>query len=196
MPDKRATREQVEARVAEVVTVLLDGAQAAWDIVPFVRQREGEAGSPWHVGEGDSPLSASQIFRYVNKAQSLIALSVKGDRDRHVGRHIAQRRHLFAKAVQQGDVRAALAILDSEAKLCGLFPDHGSTANGRNGAIPNGNGITINLFERVNILAQQLREQLALDPGVPAGALSGIGGPQSLDQAPADAEAGRVLATG
>ena len=37
-------------------------------------------------------------------------------------RHLAQRRNLYAKAVSAGDVRTALAVLDSEAKMLRLFP--------------------------------------------------------------------------
>ena len=38
-------------------------------------------------------------------------------------RHIAQRQALYARRVNNADLRTALAVLDSEAKLRGLFPD-------------------------------------------------------------------------
>jgi hypothetical protein len=46
----------------------------------------------------------------------------RADREKLLGRHLAQRRNLYAKAVLAGDLRAALAAADSEAKLLNLFP--------------------------------------------------------------------------
>jgi hypothetical protein len=118
---KRTGKDQVEQRVNEILRVMLDGAQC-WDLVDFVREREADATSPWHVGEGDTPLSYPQIRRYVGKAKDLIAKSGQGERQELLLRHLAQRRSLFAKAVNMGDVRAALAVLQDEAALCNLYP--------------------------------------------------------------------------
>jgi len=113
----------VRQRTEEVLRILLDGAESPWDTCAYVREKEAEAGSAWEVPEGGKPLSESQIRRYVSKANALIDESCRARRKKLLRRHLAQRRNLYAKAVSQGDIRAALACLDSEAKLTGLFED-------------------------------------------------------------------------
>lgn len=113
----------VRQRTEEILRILLDGAESPWDTCAYVREKEAEAGSVWEVPEGEKPLSDSQIRRYVAKATEMIAASCRASRKKLLRRHLAQRRNLYAKAVSQGDVRAALACLDSEAKLCGLLND-------------------------------------------------------------------------
>ncbi len=122
-PSKRqASAAVVARRVEELVRVLLDGAEESWDVCEFVRDQEKEPGSAWEVKDGEKPLSYSQIRRYVVKADKLIGESCRASRKKLLRRHLAKRRNLYAKAVSQGDVRAALAVLDSEAKLLDLFP--------------------------------------------------------------------------
>jgi hypothetical protein len=113
----------VRQRTEEILRILLDGAESPWDTCAYVREKEAEAGSIWEVPEDGKPLSDSQIRRYVAKATEMIAESCRASRKRLLRRHLAQRRNLYAKAVSQGDIRAALAVLDSEAKLTGLFDD-------------------------------------------------------------------------
>jgi hypothetical protein len=118
----RPTKEQVDARVNELLRVMLDGAER-WDLVDFVRQREKEEGSPWFISEGSDPLCYAQIRKYVGKAHKEIAKAGQGDRAELIRAHVAKRRNLYAKAVAMGDIRAALACADSECKLLGLFPE-------------------------------------------------------------------------
>jgi hypothetical protein len=117
----RATREQVEARVNDLLRIMLDGAEPGWDICEFVREQEQTEGSNWHVADGEKPLSYSQIRRYVEKAEQRIFKSIRTSPKRQLRLHLAKRRALYAKALSQGDIRAALACLDSEAKLLNLF---------------------------------------------------------------------------
>lgn len=119
----RPTKAIVARRVEELVRILLDGAEPGWDICEFVREKEQEKGSVWQLAPGAKPLSASQIRRYVARAYKLIGESGRAQTKKLLRRHLAQRRNLYAKAVSQGDIRAALACLDSEAKLAGLI-DH------------------------------------------------------------------------
>jgi hypothetical protein len=116
----RPTKAQVEARVLEIVRIRLDGAEF-WDIREYVREKEQEDGSPWKLGDGARPLSDSQLWRYIAKADVQISATCRASRKRLLRRHLAQRRNLYAKAVSQGDVRAALACIDSEAKMLGLY---------------------------------------------------------------------------
>src|SRR5262249_48748232 len=117
----RAKKAQIEARVNDLVRIMLDGAIPAWDLCEFVREQEQTAGSHWHLAEDETPLSYSQIRRYAARAEKLISESCRASTKKALRRHQAQRRNLFAKALSQGDIRAALACLDSEAKLRGLF---------------------------------------------------------------------------
>src|SRR5262249_9528152 len=78
---------------------------------------------PWAPAEGAKPLSSRHIRRLVRRAEALIADSARTNRRRLLQRHLAQRRSLYARAVAAGDVRAALAVLDSEARLEGLLDD-------------------------------------------------------------------------
>jgi hypothetical protein len=116
----KATNAQVQARVEEVLAIRLDGAEF-WDVREYAREKEQEEGSAWHVAEGDKPLSDGQLWRYIGRADKMIAESCRASRKKLLRRHLAQRRNLYAKAVSQGDMRTALAAADSEAKLLGLF---------------------------------------------------------------------------
>lgn len=118
----RASKATVGRRVEEVLRIRLDGAEF-WDLREYAREMESKEGSAWHLGEGDKPLSDGQLRRYIARADRMIAESCRAQRKKLLRRHLAQRRNLYAKAVSQGDVRAALACLDSEAKMAGLFED-------------------------------------------------------------------------
>ncbi|HVS37417.1 MAG TPA: hypothetical protein VMS17_17780 [Gemmataceae bacterium] len=125
----------VARRVEEILRIRLDGAEF-WDVREDVRENEHEAGSVWELPEDAKPLSDSQLWRYMAKADKLIAESCRAPRKKLLRRHLAQRRNLYAKAVNQGDVRAALACVDSEARLLDLFPDKDSVP-------PSGPGVVI-----------------------------------------------------
>jgi hypothetical protein len=117
----KATKAQVEARVTELLRIRLDGAEF-WDIREYVREKEQEDGSPWNLPEGGKPLSDSQLWRYLARVDRAIAESCHASRKRLLRGHLAVRRSLFAKAVGQGDIRAALACKRDEAELLGLYP--------------------------------------------------------------------------
>jgi hypothetical protein len=116
MKGNRPTKAQVEARVAEILRIRLDGAEI-WDVREYVREKEQEDCSPWQLPEGAKSLSDSQLWRYIAKVDKVIAESCRASRKKLLRRHQAQRRNLYARAVIAGDVRTALACLDSEAKL-------------------------------------------------------------------------------
>jgi hypothetical protein len=116
----KATRAQVQARVEEVLAIRLDGAEF-WHVREYAREKEQEEGSPWQLDEGQKPLSDGQLWRYIARADQMIAESCRASRKKLLRRHLAQRRNLYAKAVSQGDIRAALAAVEAEARLQGLF---------------------------------------------------------------------------
>jgi hypothetical protein len=111
----------MDERANDLLGVILDGAEA-WDLITYVREREGEEDSPWKLADGEKPMSYSQIMRYRAMAERLIADSSRVSRKRLMRKHQAQRRKLYATAVQQGDVRAAAAVLKDLAELQGLYP--------------------------------------------------------------------------
>jgi hypothetical protein len=184
----QAGKALVRARVEELLRVILDGAEEHWDACEFVRDREKEAGSPWEVKEGEKPLSESQIRRYVAKADALIADSCRASRKKLVRRHLARRRNLYAKAVAQGDVRAALAVLRDEAELLGLYAPRKIAPTNPQGDKP---------YEGCLSDAERLAALAALcarvGPGGGAAAADGAddaGGPVLDDAGPADAPGG------
>ncbi len=117
----KATNAQIQQRVEEVLRIRLDGAEF-WDVREYAREKEQEAGSAWTVPEGGKPLSDGQLWRYIARADKLIAESCRASRKKLLRRHLAQRRNLFAKAVSAGDYRTALAAARDEAELQGLYP--------------------------------------------------------------------------
>lgn len=123
----RATKTQVELRVAEILAIRLDGAEF-WDCREFVRERESareneaNAPSPWLLADGAKPLSDGQIRRYITQSDSLIAASCRAQGKKLLQLHLAQRRNMYSKAMAQGDVRAALACKRDEAQLLDLYP--------------------------------------------------------------------------
>jgi hypothetical protein len=129
----KATKAQAKSRVEEILRIRLDGAEI-WDVREYVREKEREEGSPWHLAEGQKPLSDSQLWRYMAAADKLIAESCRASRKKLLRRHLAQRRNLYAKAVSQGDVRAALAVLRDEAELLRLYPSRNLQLTGKGGA--------------------------------------------------------------
>ncbi len=117
-----ATSAVVALRVEEVLRIRLDGAEF-WDVREYAREKEKEEGSAWELPEGEKPLSDGQLWRYIAKADELVKASCLSSRKKLLRRHLAQRRNLYAKSVSAGDTRAALAVLDSEARLLDLFPN-------------------------------------------------------------------------
>lgn len=117
----KANQALAARRTEEVLGIRLDGAEF-WDVREFVREKEKEPDSAWHLGKCEEPLSDSQIRRYMQAADKLVVLSHERSRGKLLRRHLAQRRRLYARAVSQGDTRTALAVLRDEAELVGLYP--------------------------------------------------------------------------
>jgi hypothetical protein len=106
---KKAEAAQVALRVEEVLHIRLDGAQYH-DVVQYAAEKG------WQLKE-------RQLREYIHRADDLLVERQERSRRRLLARHIAQRESLFARAVNAADLRTALAIADSTAKLQGLFAD-------------------------------------------------------------------------
>ena len=66
-------------------------------------------------------LSERQIRRYIEAANRKFAEAVDRNRDQLLGRHLMQRRALYARALKNGDIKTALLVLQDEASLMGLY---------------------------------------------------------------------------
>ncbi len=119
---KRVSKVLFKKRVAEIARILLDGAVGI-DVEDFIAEKEKESESLWFIPEGQQGIGYSQRMRMIQRAETLIGEMCQGDdKIKALQRHLAMRRRLYAAAVAQGDVKAALACADSEAKLLKLFP--------------------------------------------------------------------------
>jgi hypothetical protein len=99
----------VTQRVEEVLTIRLAGAGFA-EIIRYAAEKG------WGVGE-------RQLQNYVQESDNLLAASMEKDRPKRINLHLAQRRLLHNKALEVGDYRTTLAVLQDQAKLEGLYPD-------------------------------------------------------------------------
>jgi len=108
-PAKKSDDSEVARRVEEVVRIILDGAQH-WDVLQYASEKG------WGVSE-------RQVRTYIARAHEILVEQQEKDREKVIARHLSQRQALFARAVNAADLRTALSVLDSEAKLRGLFPE-------------------------------------------------------------------------
>jgi hypothetical protein len=118
----KANKATVRARVDDILRVILDGAEP-FQIRQYVSEMEGKGEPPWTVPEGGKPLSERQIRRYCDRADDLLAEAQRTNRKRLIRRHVGKLRNLFARAVNKGDERTALAALAAETKLLRLDED-------------------------------------------------------------------------
>jgi hypothetical protein len=121
-PDKPATPQQAEPahpgksdketirkRVDDVLRIMLDGA-GFQDIVHYAAE------NGWNVGQ-------RQLRNYVRRAHQEIERGTEKSRKKLFLFHVARRENLYARAVNIGDYRTALAVLHDLALLQGLYPD-------------------------------------------------------------------------
>src|SRR5262249_45881590 len=113
LPNLKATREQIRQRVALIMKIRLLGAGLA-DIQEFCKQEDPETGRPWKV-------SRRTVYRYIEASEKLIAHEAKRNPEKHFTEHLARRRMMYARAMEQGDIRTALAVAQDEARLRGLY---------------------------------------------------------------------------
>jgi hypothetical protein len=128
----KADKALAARRVDEILQIRLDGAQW-WDVREYVREKEQEQGSAWYVAPGGKLLSDAMIRKYQEKADKIVQQSHEKSRKKLLRRHLAWRRHLYGKAVNAGDYRAALAAARDEAELLGLYPARGVEVHGNVG---------------------------------------------------------------
>jgi hypothetical protein len=117
--DVAAKRER--ERVEEIAAIRMDGAET-WDVRRFVEEKVA-AGEPlWKSETEDDAPSEKDIARYIAAADKLssgVVARKTPDALRKI--HVGKVRNLYAKAVSQGDIRAALACLKAEGELEGVY---------------------------------------------------------------------------
>ncbi len=106
----KSTLAEVRRRVYEVLKLRLGGAEFA-DLREYALAPE----QAWNVSDG-------QLWRYVRAADRLCKRHFDAKAGHLLARHLLQRRQLYAHAMGAGDFRTALAVLQDEAKLEGLYP--------------------------------------------------------------------------
>jgi hypothetical protein len=116
----KASKATAQARVDDVLRIILDGAEP-WDIRQYVSEKEAGGEPPWAVPEGGKPLGERQLRRYCRRAEQMMADAGRTNRKRLLRKHAAQRRNLYARALNKGDERTALAVLRDLAELQGLY---------------------------------------------------------------------------
>src|SRR5690348_12946882 len=112
----KADRATARARVEDMLRIRLDGAQF-FQIREYVREKEAANEYPWAIPDGGRPLSDSQLWRYSQRADAALARSIETDRAELIRQHVGKRRMLYARAVNKGDERTALAAARDEALL-------------------------------------------------------------------------------
>jgi hypothetical protein len=95
--------------------IMLDGGELH-DIREYASSQDNDTGKvPWGVSE-------RQLFRYMEQAWQVISDRAERRQDKIVARHLLTRRRLYAKAVEQGDLRLALHVQRDLAELEGAYP--------------------------------------------------------------------------
>lgn len=119
---KHAEGPLVEARLAEVLQLRLDGA-SRWDVCQYVSEKEQDSEpSHWSLKARERPMSTRQVERYIAEADRAVRELAARLRESAMDRHLAQRQARYASCVLAGDNATALACLKDEAKLLDLYP--------------------------------------------------------------------------
>ncbi len=116
----KSDKSTVELRIGEILRLLLAGGE-------FEDIRQYAAAQGWR-------LSVRQLRRYQERAYRRLANMAHRDQNQLLGRHLMQRRALYARAMKVSDVKTALNVLKDEAQLQGLYS---AVKNGE--ASPGGN---------------------------------------------------------
>ena len=118
----KITQEEMARRVEQVLRIRLLGAQFH-DIRQYASETDEETGRPWNVCD-------RQLRRYIDATDDLLVANAEKDRDKIIARHLAQRQALYARAMEAGDLKAALAVMKDECDLRGLYPPKAIVVDG------------------------------------------------------------------
>lgn len=158
-PLPKSDKATVLSRIQDLTKLVLAGAEFS-----DIRQ---------YAAERDWKLSERQLRRYQEMVYEKLAESTQRNRDQLLGRHLMQRRALYARAVKASDFRAALMILKDEAELEALYPPTKIAPTSPDGTLPYTPGFVgpkvesaltrrQRVVKRINALANKDREELKL----------------------------------
>ena len=109
----KATKTQATQRLNAAVKLRLGGV-AIREIFQY-GQDQG-----WGVGY-------DAVYKYVGKADAIITERAERDRDRLLAFEVNARNRVFARAMEKGDLEAALKVLKDRAQLLNLYPSKDQT---------------------------------------------------------------------
>ena len=104
----KATKAQIIQRLNAVVKLRLGGA-AIRDIFQYSQDHN------WDVGY-------DAVYKYVSRADKIIEEHAERNRDRLLAFEVNARHRVFARAMEKGDLEAALKVLKDRAQLLNLYP--------------------------------------------------------------------------
>jgi hypothetical protein len=159
----RASNLVRRRRVEQVLKLRLAGATFP-DIRTFAHALDPEQGTPW-TGPGGKLLSDRGLWRLAHEADKVFLESLEKERPLLVAHHVLLRRLIRARALEQGDNRAALAAAADECRLLGLYPEQQAKAGAANTQV-------VNIWGPV--LQRMGTEQLAQLTALAESALSGV----------------------
>lgn len=103
----KGTKAQIDQRITEIYSLLLSRVNRA-KILEYARNKWGEIGN-------------STVDAYIKRARDLIQKDTQINRESALAEHIASRNQLYQIALKKEKLQTCLQILDSTAKLQGLF---------------------------------------------------------------------------
>jgi len=109
----KATKAQMTQRLNAVVKLRLGGA-AIRDIFQYSQDHN------WDVGY-------DAVYKYVSRADKIIEDHAERNRDRLLAFEVNARHRVFARAMEKGDLEAALKVLKDRAQLLNLYPSKDPT---------------------------------------------------------------------
>lgn len=119
-PHHRASKAELETRINAILDLRLKGYSVG-NVMQFT------AAQAWG-GEPGKGLQERQVREYCRRADELIRDRLQKKRRLSMGLHQSRREFLYRELVAANDHRGALAVLDSAAKLDGLFIEFGDLA--------------------------------------------------------------------
>jgi hypothetical protein len=128
----KPTQAILRQRLDEVYAIRVDGA-TIHDVRRYVAEKEAAGEQPWTIPDGGRPVSERTLWRYIQQTDRMMDEVSRESRKRMRRRHLAQRRNLYAKALAQGDIKAALSVLRDEAELLNLYPARKTQVTGKGG---------------------------------------------------------------
>lgn len=103
----KSTNAEIEKRIHEVFILRLDGAG-----INEIREHSREQG--WNLED-------AQLYKYMAEVNPMIKEELAKRNYQAFDMHLLRRERMYYKAMQRGDIKTAITVADSQAKIYGLF---------------------------------------------------------------------------